>query len=228
VRGMTEQPPPSTDTYLATPAKPAPTARPSGWPLAISTLALVMAGAAAALSLWQFAATRDGRHLNQRPFVHVSGPQVAVVPQPQDHDAPALAITADLTNSGNSATKELKYFVRCVTAREPVAEPWTLLFQGKVEKLSQVIGPHASVSTRCAFDPQQLQEIAAGKLHGYILGDIVYRDRFDDKPLYRTQFSWLLADVRLDPSGHQIALTAVPQGQHNCADEECPLAIMTR
>jgi hypothetical protein len=136
-------------------------------------------------------------------------------------------VTVALTNSGNSATKELKYFIRCTTASEALAEPWPLVFREKVEKLSQVIGPHASISARCTFDPQQLQEIAAGKLHGYVLGDVTYRSRFDDKPLYRTQFSWLLADVRLDPSG-QIALTAVPQGQHNCADEECPLAIMTR
>ena len=206
---------------------PAPqTDRPNRWPLAISILALAAAGCAAVITLWQFMLMRENQNLHQRPFVHVSGPLVATVPQSQDRTRDSLAITAVLTNSGNTATKELKFFVRCVTAREPVAEPWTLLFQDKIEKLSQVIGPHSSATARCAFNPQQLQEMAAGKLHGYVLGDITYRSRLDDNIPYRTQFSWQLADVHVEPAGGQVALTAVPHGQHNCADEECPLAIM--
>ncbi len=150
------------------------------------------------------------------------------MPQPQDRTANSLAITAVLTNSGNSATKDLKFFMRCLTSREPVAEPWTLLFQDKIEKLPLMIGPHVNAPARCAFTAEQLRGITDGTLSGYVLGDITYRDRIDGKMLFRTQFSWQLTDVRIEQPGGQIALTAVPHGQHNCADEECPLAIMTR
>lgn len=230
--GMTDEP--TTPPPAATPpvpeiasVAPIPPARSSRWPLAISILALAVAACAAALTLWQFKLLRENQSLQQRPIVHVSGPLVATVPEPQDPTSNSLAITAVLTNSGNSATKDLKFFIRCVTAREPIAEPWPLLFQDKIEKLSQVIGPHASAPARCAFNPQQVREIAAGKLHGYVLGDITYRGRSDDI-LYRTQFSWQLADVRVEPAGGQVTLLAVPHGQHNCADEDCPLAIMIR
>jgi hypothetical protein len=118
--------------------------------------------------------------------------------------------------------------MRCASAREPVAEPWALLFQDKIEKQPQVIGPHATSLAQCTFAAPQLRQMTEGRLHGYVLGDIAYNDGFDDRTLRRTQFSWRLSDLRVDPAGRTVAVTAVPQGQHNCADEECPLAIMTR
>jgi hypothetical protein len=195
----------------------------------ISILALAVAGCAAALALWQAMLARQDHVLSQRAFVYVSGPQAAAGPDPQDRTATALTLTltAVLTNSGNTPTRNLKFFMRCASANAPVEEPWTLLFQDKIEKLSLVIGPHATANAQCAFSPAQLRQIGEGKLHGYVLGDITYNDRFDDKTLRRTQFSWRLSNVRVDPAGKTVALTAVPQGQHNCADEECPLAIMT-
>lgn len=180
---MTESSDNPPSAAAAPPDSAPPAVRPSLWPLAISILALALATGAAALTLWQFMLLRENHNLHWRPFVHVSDPQVVTVPQPQDPTSKSLAISAVLTNSGNTATKDLKFFMRCVTAREPTAEPWTLLFQDKIEKLSQVIGPHTNVLARCAFNPQQLQEIAAGKLHGYVLGDITYRGRLDDKML---------------------------------------------
>lgn len=233
---MTDQPanpppsamPASEPPSVSAPPPAPPPPRPSAWPLAISILALAVATCAAALSLWQFSLMRETQSLSGRPFVHVSGPQVTTVPQPQDRTGNAMAITAVLTNSGTSATRDMRFFMRCVTSREPVAEPWTLLFQAKIEKLPLIIGPHANATARCAFDPEQLRGIADGTLSGYVLGDITYRDRFDGEMLFRTQFSWQLTDVRVEPGSGQIALTAVPHGEHNCADEECPLAIMTR
>lgn len=236
---MTDQPTPdaprvATDPPAATaptaasppPAVAAPS-RPSRAPLIISILALVLAGCAATLALWQAVRAKQNEVVSQRAFVHVSGPQTTIVPDPQDKTAAALVLTAVLTNSGNTPTKNLRFFMRCVTAREPVEEPWTLLFQDKIEKLSLMVGPHATANAQCSFSPTQLWQIGEGKLYGYVLGDVTYHDRFDDKTLRRTQFSWRLSDVRLDPVGRTVALTAIPQGQHNCADEECPLAIMT-
>jgi hypothetical protein len=201
--------------------------RPSRAPLVISILALVLAGCAAALALWQATVAKQNYVRNERAFVHVTGPQTAIVPDPQDRSAAALLLTAVLTNSGNTPTRNLRFFMRCVTASAPVEEPWTLLFQDKIEKLSLMIGPHATANAQCTFSPTQLWQIGEGKLHGYVLGDVTYHDQFDDKTLRRTQFAWRLSDVRLDPAARTVALTAVPQGQHNCADEECPLAIMT-
>ncbi len=201
--------------------------RPSRWPLGISILALIVAGCAAALSVWQAVLAKQNHALAQRAFVHVSGPQGATAPDPQDRAAASLTVTARFTNSGNTPTKNLRFFMRCTSASELVEEPWKLLFQDKIEKLPQVIGPHATANAQCAFSAGQLRQISEGKLHGYVLGDITYHDRFDDKTLHRTQFSWRLSNVRIDPVSGSVTLTAVPQGQHNCADEECPLAIMT-
>lgn len=219
-------PPAPTPPVSSTPPAWEP-ARPSRAPLVISIAALVLAGCAAALAIWQAMLARQEHVASQRAFVHVAGPQTAVVPDAKDRSAAALLVTAVLTNSGNTPTRNLRFFMRCVTASTPVEEPWTLLFQDKIEKLSLMIGPHATASARCTFTPTQLWQIGEGKLQGYVLGDIAYTDRFDDKTLRRTQFAWRLSDVRLDPAARTVALTAVPQGQHNCADEECPLAIMT-
>jgi hypothetical protein len=202
--------------------------RPSRAPLVISVLALVLAAGAAALSIWQAVLAKRNEVLNQRAFIHVAGPLTSVVPDAQDRSAASLLVTAVLTNSGNTPTKDLRFFIRCVTSGTPVDEPWTLLFQDTIEKRALMIGPHATANAQCTFSPTQLWQIGEGKLYGYVLGDIAYHSRSDDKTLRRTQFAWRLSDVRLDPVGCSVALTAVPQGQHNCADEECPLAIMTR
>ena len=227
----TEAAAPAAAPSAAPPVLPAPPVwvptRPSRAPLVISIAALVLAGSAAALAIWQAMLARQDHVASQRAFVHVAGPQAAVVPDAKDRSAAALLVTAVLTNSGNTPTRNLRFFMRCVTASTPVEEPWTLLFQDKIEKLSLMIGPHATANAQCTFTPTQLWQIGEGKLQGYVLGDIAYTDRFDDKTLRRTQFAWRLSDVRLDPAARTVALTAVPQGQHNCADEECPLAIMT-
>jgi hypothetical protein len=201
--------------------------RPSRAPLVISILALVLAGCAAAMGIWQAMLAKQSHVASERAFVHVNGPQAAIVPDPQDRSAAALLLTAVLTNSGNTPTKNLRFFMRCVTASAAVEEPWRLLFQDKIEKLPLTIGPHATANAQCTFSPAQLWQIGEGKLHGYVLGDITYHDRFDEKTLRRTQFAWRLSNVRLDSAARTVALTAVPQGQHNCADEDCPLAIMT-
>lgn len=191
-------------------------------------MALALAGCAAVLAIWQAMMTKQSHVASQRAFVYVTGPEAAVVPDAQDRSAAALLITTVLTNSGNSATKNLQFFVRCITASTPVEDPWTLLFQDKIEKQSLMIGPHATANAQCTFSPTQLWQIGEGKLTGYVVGDIAYYDQFDETKLRRTQFAWRLSNVRLDPAARTVALTAVPQGPHNCADEDCPLAIMTR
>lgn len=191
-------------------------------PIAISLVALLIACGAAAFTLWQMLVTRG----SQRAFVHASGPQVLAVVEDKALKAVNLAVV--FTNSGNTPTRNLMYFVRCATSNELVPEPWDLLHREKVEKLPQLIGPYATASAQCGFTASQMQQMSEGKLYGYVLGDITYNDRRDEKTLRRTQFSWRLTDVSMDPAGDRVALTAVNDGQHNCEDDDCPLAIMTR
>ena len=191
-------------------------------PIVISILALLVAVSAAAFTLWQMLLIKG----SQRAFVHASGPQVLAVVEDKAVKAVNLAVV--FTNSGNTPTRNLMYFVRCATSNELVQEPWDLLHREKVEKLPQLIGPHATASAQCGFTANQMQQMSEGKLFGYVLGDITYNDRSDDKTLRRTQFSWRLTDVSIDPAGDRVALTAVNDGQHNCEDDDCPLAIMTR
>jgi hypothetical protein len=197
-----------------------------GWhsrlPIAISIAALLVAISAAAFTLWQVMLTKQ----SQRAFVHASGPQVLAVVEDKAVKAVNLAVV--FTNTGNTPTRNLMYFVRCTTSNELVPEPWALLHREKIEKLPQLIGPHATASAQCGFTANQMQQMSEGKLYGYVLGDITYNDRRDEKTLRRTQFSWRLTDVSMDPAGDRVALTAVNDGQHNCEDNDCPLAIMTQ
>jgi hypothetical protein len=194
-------------------------------PLAISILALVVAGCAGALSVWLAMLVRNFDI--QRAFVSVSGPQVSATVEPGNKTLKSVDLAARLTNSGSTPTANLMLFMRCATSPEPVAEPWTLLVQEKVEKQPLAIGPHASATAQCAFSAAQIQQMSEGKLHGYVLGDITYHGRRDDSTLRRTQFSWRLSNVSVDPVSKNVTLTATGLGQHNCVDAECPLAIMT-
>jgi hypothetical protein len=191
-------------------------------PIAISIVALLVACAAAAFTLWQMMVTRG----SQRAFIHASGPQVLTVVE--DKAVKAVNFAVVFTNSGNTPTRNLMYFVRCATSKELVPEPWDLIHREKVEKLPQLIGPYATASAQCGFTANQMEQMSEGKLFGYVLGDVSYNDRRDAKTLRRTQFSWRLTDVSMDPAGDRVALTAVNDGQHNCEDDDCPLAIMTR
>ena len=64
--------------------------RPSRAPLVISIAALVLAGCAAALAIWQAMLARQEHVASQRAFVHVAGPQTAIMVNPRVLDYETL------------------------------------------------------------------------------------------------------------------------------------------
>ncbi len=225
----TPQPQPVSGSQARAPGD-IPDRRPAGTPrlpTAIAVLALIVSCAAAGFAFWQALLARHALIESRRAFVSVSGPQVAAVFDSQDNTLKSVGLTVLFANSGRRPTRDMNFFVRCVTAGTPQTEPWGLLFQDRIEKQPLVIGPQGSATAQCAFSGNQIREMSEGKLHGYVLGDITYHDRRNGKTLRRTQFSWRITDIRIDPASKTVALTAAAHGQHNCADEQCPLAIMT-
>jgi hypothetical protein len=75
--------------------------------------------------------------------------------------------------------------------------------------------------------------IKDGRLHGYVMGEVTYRDRLDDTIVHDTQFAWEVIDVNIHDvpanilaampdAAPQVTVGFRPFGQHNCADDECP------
>jgi hypothetical protein len=110
---------------------------------------------------------------------------------------------------------------------------------GENRKEPQFISPHASVPIGCSFSFEQIQQMAAGKLFGYVMVDASYRDRLDTRTLHKSQSALMLTQVNVQVpkieklpaqggSPEQVINTPgavqtllIPSGKHNCADEEC-------
>ena len=142
----------------------------------------------------------------------------------------SVSFISDITNSGNTGTKGLGFFMKCAQSYEDLKEPWSILYQGKLtpEKTPQFIGPHATVQATCGFSIDQVKAMAAGKLFGYLMMDATYQDRLVDE-WHKTQMTMKIAQIRLvegmGPSGlglNQVEVILTTYGSHNCADEECP------
>ena len=141
-----------------------------------------------------------------------------------------VSLEADLTNSGNTPTKNLTAFIKCAPSVEQVQDPWTLLYQGVANpmKVPQFIGAHASSQMSCGFNGDQIRAIANGTLFGYVMIDIAYQDRLTDD-WHRTEATGSLAQIQFIPAiqpggtiGAGVNMLFVGYGRHNCADEECP------
>ncbi len=191
--------------------------------------AAISAATAAGIGGWQAYLTRQNNIVSQRAFVYVEGPEIVHVISKTTGE-PGVNIFIAMKNSGNTATKDLSVYFRCATSTDVLAEPWVLLYREKTAGLPQIIGPNQTVRSVCFFSKTQLKQMNEDKLHGYLMGEIVYRDRLDSGNLHRTQASFALIDLfvadapKEAPPGTKgnILIGFVPTGQHNCADEDCP------
>lgn len=175
---------------------------------------------------------RSNNVVSQRASVYVDY-QLIVSKGMTKEKTPFLNIQIPMINSGNTATKNLKFLIRCAPSTDALPEPWVLLYREKIETLPQIIAPHQTARVICGFPLDQIEAVKAGKLHAYLMGEITYFDRLDDYTLHRTQFDWEIIDViftdeKIDPVTkavivpERIDLNAQGRGQHNCADEDCP------
>ena len=106
-----------------------------------------------------------------------------------------------IINGGNTATKNMTFFARCAPSADPLPEPWVLLYRETPARVPQIIGPHQTGRAYCDFTLDQVRNMRDGKLHGYLMGEAVYKDRLDDLVIHRTQFAWELTDINIvDPT----------------------------
>lgn len=210
----------------------------------IAVVALFVSGAAAVFTYWEATLIsqsntliRENNVISQRAFIYSSPTQTLF--SPDQINPQAVNFVLSLTNSGNTATRNLIFFIKCASATQDLQEPWSILYQGgeKIIRVPFFIGPHAAGAAVCSFPMDQIQQMLTGKLHGYIMADITYHDRLDVDVIHKTHVALKLARIVYRPTqplesveqGHPVQLVPAsitvvfePRGRHNCADEECP------
>ncbi len=191
--------------------------------------AAVGAGVAAAANGYQAYLTRQNTIVSQRAFVFFDGMEVKNTIDSRTN-IKNVSFLSYLMNSGNTATKELTFVIKCASSLESLPDPWVLLYRESQYKAAQVIGPHQRVSAKCDLPLNFIHDVKEGKGYGYLMGDITYRDRLDESILRKTQFSFEIVDINIfDPpagappeAAPNIFINLIPKGRHNCADEDCP------
>jgi hypothetical protein len=203
---------------------------------AIATTGLALA--TFVLAGFSYFQLKESNH-SQRAFVYVGGfsPVIAISKETKER---IVVLLLSMTNGGNTPTKNRHFFFRCAPSVEALPEPWVLFYREKPEYV-QVLGPKATVTPACNFTASQLTDMTAGKLHGYILGEILYEDFLEPGAMHKTQYSQEYTDVQYIPPPAQApepppqAQAAAPgkppeslfgaftpRGKHNCTDEDCP------
>jgi hypothetical protein len=98
--------------------------------------------------LWQATLTKEANEItrrnnvvSQRAFMHPGIPNTGLATNSIDHTQ-LLTVEAPLINSGNTATKDLEFFIRCAPSTDALPDPWFLLYREKVESHRQFIAPH--------------------------------------------------------------------------------------
>jgi len=141
-----------------------------------------------------------------------------------------VSFITDVSNSGNTATKNLTFFLKCAASNERLQDPWSILYQGVSNpiKSPQFIGPHANAQVTCGYSGEQIAAISKGVNFGYIMIDATYQDRLVDA-WHKTQATVTIAQVQYVPTvepsgtiGQGVNIILATYGKHNCADEECP------
>src|SRR5262249_8575190 len=154
-------------------------------------------------------------------FVYAEAPRLIVSVDPKDRSSKILNLFIPLANTGSTATQDLEFLVRCVPSDERLPEPWDLLLQGEVQKTPQLIPPRQTVQTHCACSLDHIRQIKEGNGHGYVMGQITYKDRLAQRS-HLTQFNWELfvAAIAEPPPGSpgepNISVAFTPVGRHNC------------
>lgn len=193
---------------------------PRGYWVSVVTMLLILVYTG--VQIWQTIVISGNNIVSQRAFIYSSAHQLVTALSPQDKFVTNVAVIVAFTNSGNTPTMDLELFVRCAVSLDSLVEPWGLLNQGPIERLPQFLGPHATSTGICTFPFAQFQKIIKGELHGYLIGDISYRDRLAPGILHKTQFSEELTTANFDDGTKVSSGIFVIRGKHNCADEECP------
>jgi len=193
--------------------------KPNNW---IRLLTLLAVLTYTGIQAYQTSLIYKNNIVSQRAFVYIGQSMPVTMIDPKDKTIRSLGVLFSLINSGNTPTKNLTVFTRCVPSAEDVPEPWVLLYRGTPEWVPGVIGPHATVTSLCGFTSGQMKQISEKILYRYLLGDITYYDRLDWGPAHRTQFSFKIVDLPLDTSGNVTGMRTDNAGRHNCADDECP------
>lgn len=189
----------------------------------------VGAGLAAIANGYQAYLTRQNNIVSQRAFVYFDGIELRNSLDPASR-AQQISFFMRLNNSGNTATKDLEFFVRCPPTLEHLSEPWGLFIRDPLPKQPQVIGPHQVVTAVCALSIAHLRQMSEGRAFAFMLGEITYRDRLDPSVLHKTQFSYEINNVNvIGPAADAapgtfpaVLVGSQPIGQHNCADDDCP------
>jgi hypothetical protein len=248
---MTLIPPPSTDANNPR-AEYTHEHRYYRFGLPIAVLALIVSGVAAGFTWYQAYLVGEGNELarknnivSQRAFVYFS-PNTQPGITGETIAPTRVNFFGTLSNSGNTPTKDLTFFFKCAPSGEDLKEPWSIFRQGKdqPERGPQFIGGHASVPVGCGFSWEQMLEMQAGRLFGYLMVEAVYWDRLDVKTKHMTQATFMLTQVFVQPEKIEmipapanlpnfpplkrtispllIQMAIINRGAHNCADEECP------
>ncbi len=131
-------------------------------------------------------------------------------------------------NDGNTATAGLTLIVDCVKRDVAEQEPFDLLIRAESNVFRDVIPPKGETEvfpklrTRCRVLQGDLEKVAFGTQHIYLLGEAKYRDTVGSEKLHITQFAKeLTVDIATYGVQRPIA-SAFTRGQHNCADDDCP------
>ena len=206
--------------------------KPENWVAFLTLLAVLTY---TGIQMWQTWLMHENNIVSQRAFIYIEAPKIHVSIDQRDNGTEQVVFTSLLANSGNTPTKDLHTYIRCAPAIEALPEPWVLLYREKLEGVPEVIGPHQTVFADCALKVSQLIDIQSGRLHGYLMGEILYHDGIDKTAIHRTQFSWEMVDVNVVPallrppymqvgpsSVNSIFIKYKPIGKHNCADDDCP------
>ncbi len=184
---------------------------------------LIATGFAAYYTGKQWRTAHKALVVSERAFIHLGDVTTVNARDPDPKKGDFLAMVTRLANSGNTRTRGLELWIKCVTSPTKLIEPWGLLHQEAEEHLPQVIAPKSSVPVICSFKKSEVADMVDGKQFGYLMGDIRYQDIFEPLTQHLTQFSLLVTINKYTETPFSVGDTQLsPVGKHNCADEDCP------
>jgi hypothetical protein len=138
----------------------------------------------------------------------------------------AIFIRFSLTNSGNTATRNMRAILDC----RPIPygdksrnEPFSLFHWDDKIAVPEIIGPKQTIEIGpCGATPEAILNAQMGIAPIYLMGEIRYQDRVIPWAQHVTQFSQEMAVLEFDTHTATIIAKTRGVGRHNCADEDCP------
>jgi hypothetical protein len=132
-------------------------------------------------------------------------------------------VTKVIENSGNTATKHLRYSMKCTTVDSnlPVSDPFDLFKWDSSTMSRDIVGARQKKSivpndsNTCNLTSDTIDKIASGASRRYEAGEVIYYEAFHPTCRRITQF----AEEIVISNG---ITSALPRGEHNCTDDDCP------